>query len=783
MAWYHLKDAQPRPGTLEDPGLSWSVAVIAVPGRTLTEGELGALQLSRSYHLSRPHWLRRLLRLERGTEHWLHLEIRARDGFRLRVSAKAREADAQGLPVLERAGHPVPFSILRDLFTTARALGAELASWDSQQAPPGEPLPEPPQPAPLVVPARRSAPPRPRSRELSTPIPDVEKQTPAHVHTFESLDGVRVGTPRLRHGGSISGLAISPDGERLVSTSGDCSARVWTWSEGQELGRVSRDSSGTSYTSTYSPRGDVWASAGSSTEVHLRSPQDASSQHVLQAPGNGITGLAFSPRGDRLVAIHKSTLVLWTLPEPQGTVIYDAGKAKLNSVIFTPDGESLVVGVHLYGARVIALSNGKVRARVKLEGLKSWGSVNVAVSLDGDQVAVVSHGIYLWRLGAKEPLKLSDLYGYSAVFTPDGELVVGGSELGIQSWSLAQLDAEPHKLAYGSDYVHLALSADGRRLAWATEHGVIERYDRVSEKLLPMDDAIVRRLVRVRRSRDEGHLFTASNYSTLTVWRRTKLTQVAEDVCSAVRMHSLEPSPSGRYLLSASWQALRIYTWDGKTLTRVAERRARGNYLQSAVWTPSEQVVCSFGGGSLEVLEMEGESLVERATLPPESLPCSGFSALSVGGGCLACIDAKHVELREAAQPERLLWRFPRELRLECCAMSPRGDGLATGGAGGVISLFDANAGGMLCQVKRDGAYQRITRLAWSPDGQWLGALCSAHWSLTVWRFDVGALRLVHHVQLANESPTDLDFAEDGSLVVSTSACSFVVLRDWDRRS
>lgn len=151
-----LLQSELRPGDHRAPGLvlRWTAEGVEVQAELvhlhLRWKEAASLQVSRS-RVARRRWWGGVAR-----EHWLHAEVRAAQGTRVRLSARADDPAAlEGLPWKEGVGPQVALDELLALLATARYADVPLASWSV-----GELVP-PPDAARPARPPRPAKPPKP----------------------------------------------------------------------------------------------------------------------------------------------------------------------------------------------------------------------------------------------------------------------------------------------------------------------------------------------------------------------------------------------------------------------------------------------------------------------------------------------------------------------------------------------------------------------------------------------------------------------------------------------
>ncbi|MDH3199131.1 MAG: WD40 repeat domain-containing protein, partial [Candidatus Krumholzibacteria bacterium] len=277
------------------------------------------------------------------------------------------------------------------------------------------------------------------------------------VRLWDAMSGEPVDAPLRGHQSNVSSVAFSPDGARIVSGGWSGTLRLWDAKSGEPIGAPLRGHQSAVTSVAFSPDGARIVSGGSDKTLRL---WDAKSGEPIGAPLRGhegeVTSVAFSPDGARIVSgSNDKTLRLWDAKsgEPIGAPLR-GHRSVVSSVAFSPDGARIVSGSY---DKTLQLWDAKSGQPVGTPLRGHEGEVSsVAFSRDGARI--VSGGwsgtLRLWDAKSGEPIG-APLRGHRSVvssvaFSPDGARIVSGSASGtLRLWEAFSSGAPPDSLALG----------------------------------------------------------------------------------------------------------------------------------------------------------------------------------------------------------------------------------------------------------------------------------------------------------------------------------------------
>lgn len=281
------------------------------------------------------------------------------------------------------------------------------------------------------------------------------------------------------HSNSISSLAFSPDGEILASASNDNTIKLWQVGIGKEIRTLTGHSN---YVSSLAISLDGLVLVSGSLDKVIKLWQLATGTLLRNLTNEyAVFCVALSPDGLMLASGISNFTTLWQIGTGQGIRTFTGHSGRVNSVIFSPDGENLISSSHDASIKLWQLSTGN-----QLLNLTGHSQVvtSLAISPDGQILASGSGDstIKLWDVNTWQEMRI--LTGHyhavnSVAFSPDSQTIASASaDNTIKIWQLSTGKTLRTLIGHSAAINFVVFSPDGETIASASNDGTIQIWKR-----------------------------------------------------------------------------------------------------------------------------------------------------------------------------------------------------------------------------------------------------------------------------------------------------------------
>ena len=531
------------------------------------------------------------------------------------------------------------------------------------------------------------------------------------------------------HSDYLTGIAYTPDGERLVTNSLDGTARIWDVDAGAPVAVLAGDD-GSLFAAGFSPDGARVATAGEGRSARIWDA--ATGEAIARCDGHTarILQLAFSPDGRRLATagLDRTARICDAATGAPLVALEGHREDGILDVAFAPDGARVATAGRDATARLWDSTTGALLATLVGHG----GPINaLEFSPDGARLATASvdHDARTWDVATGAlvaVLKGDDQRVMNLRYAP------GGARLVTIGWSPTARVFDPEsgalvrelKGGHGAGIMDLAFSPDGARLVTSSYDGSVVVWD-------PESGAQVERLVGhqadvwgVAFSPDGRHVATAGVDSTARVWELfSPRLAVREGPENDVR--AADFSPDGAHLVTvARGRQARLWQTEGVRLVAALGDADR------ATFAPDGRHVATLGDGEIHL--WDALTGAPRATLPA---PGARMFSYSPDGVFLHAASDSSGAMIEVESGERV--ESPGFADTQGC-FTQGGRRFVGVGEDLVVRIWDPRTGALLAAIDKLGAAPRYARC--SPDGDRIATTSSQEEGVRIWDAETYAL-------------------------------------------
>ncbi|MEH2056782.1 MAG: caspase family protein [Nostoc sp.] len=429
-----------------------------------------------------------------------------------------------------------------------------------------------------------------------------------------NLQGLPLAEPFRGHQDYVSCATISANGQTIVSGDRDGTVRLWN-RQGLPLTEPLRGHEGDINSVAISTDRQMIVSGGDDGTVRLWNLQGLPLAEPLCGHKGDVRSVAISANGQTIVSGgFDRTVRLWNRQGLPLTEPLHGHERAINSVAISADGQMIVSGgddgtVRLWNLQGLPIAE---PFRGHKNDVKS-----VAISADGQ--TIVSGGsdrtVRLWNrqgLPLAEPLRGHERAINSVAISADGQTIVsGGFARTVRLWNRQGLPfAEPLR-GHEGEVISIAISADGQTIVSGGDDGTVRLWNRqglsLAEPLRGHED-----WVRSIAISTEGQtIVSGGGDGTVRLWNRQGL-----PLTEPLRGHegeviSVAISTDGQTIVSGGRDGT-VRFWNHQGLPLAEQLRGHeGEVISVAISTEGQTIVSGSDNGTVRLWNRQGLPLAE----------------------------------------------------------------------------------------------------------------------------------------------------------------------------
>ncbi|NEP01905.1 MAG: protein kinase [Symploca sp. SIO2E9] len=283
----------------------------------------------------------------------------------------------------------------------------------------------------------------------------------------------------LKYNDYVYAVAISPDGETLVSGSGDNAIKIWNLQTEEHQNTITGHK-GEVYSVVMSPDGELIISGGYDNSVRVWELKTGMLKDTLIGHKSDVFSVAISPDGETIVSgSNDNTIKTWELKTGKVKHTLKGHESFVYSVAISPDGETIVSGSNDNTIKVWNLSTGELKNT--LTGHTDWVKT-VAISPDSQTIVSGSTDdtIKIWDLKTGELQNtINEVKNWvrAVAISPDGKTIVsGGDNNTVQLWNLKTGELQNNLTGHEGYVLAVAISPDGKTIVSGSRDKTIKKW-------------------------------------------------------------------------------------------------------------------------------------------------------------------------------------------------------------------------------------------------------------------------------------------------------------------
>jgi WD40 repeat protein len=383
---------------------------------------------------------------------------------------------------------------------------------------------------------------------------------------------------------SITGIAVSTDGERIIAATVDGKIHVLEGNTGEKLFWV-RGQKGHIKTLKFFPDNDRFLSGGHDNTIRVwNSDVEKKEELCFYGHHDVVENLACTQDGSKIVSGSRDhTVRVWDLKQRKMHPLLKGHSERITNIELFSDGLRAATGSEDERLFIWSLNSGEILSELK--GQK--GPVELMV-LDDDQshiAALSAQEVLVWNTHTSElagRLHEIDNSLNCLTYTPDGNYIITSSISGMRIWDANRFNKIRCVFPL-SERTSVKCLPDKKRVLCIWNDGSSSKYDlssgkRLDESFLHIDSGSVFWDVSQKKEKDYEFIAISLPDRTIQIWeifRGIKKTQFNKH---RSRISCLAFSPDGKFVVSGSIDGS-LYVWEASWMLSGKSARIKGHLI------------------------------------------------------------------------------------------------------------------------------------------------------------------------------------------------------------
>jgi WD40 repeat protein len=533
---------------------------------------------------------------------------------------------------------------------------------------------------------------------------------------------------QMGHPSQIASVAISPNGQYVLSGSYDKTVKLWEIATGREI-RTFKGHSGLVHSVAFSPDGRYAISGSQDETIKLWEVETGRQVRTSHGHTAGVYSVAFSADGRYILSggsEYKAYMKLWNASTGELVRSFSGHSDLVYSVALSPDGRFAISGSQDHTAKLWDVATG--RELRTLTG-HSDNVRSVAFSPDGHYALTgsVDKTVKLWEVASGTEVRtFSGHAGFVNVvaFSPDGRYIFSGSHEGVSKlWE----------------------TATGREITTL-------RYHERRKVTNPAQSAAF--------SPDGRYLLTGHIFF-MGLWEMPSGREVRSFEGPSNAISAAVFSPDGRYALAANAGCPATF-WEVATGRETRTLLGDKGSSTGMAFSPDSKYV--FSGGWDKAITVWEAATGKQIRTFPLNVKIPMFFTFSRDGKYVIVGHDSLLTLWDVSTGREIRTFTGHTILVKTAAFSPDGRYLLSGSFDKTVRLWETQTGK---QVRKfEGHNAPVDSVVFSPDGHY-ALSAGADYMIKFWELSTG--REIRTFQGHSGGITSLAFSPDGRYAISGS--------------
>lgn len=300
------------------------------------------------------------------------------------------------------------------------------------------------------------------------------------IKIWDAVTGREIYT-LVGHTDWVMGVAFSPNGKTLASTSLDGTVKTWSLSTGNEGVFVAGPGAGFGVRVAFNPNGSKFVTNGGDGTATIWNTETGAPRLILSGHKLEVLSVAFSSDGTRITTGGlDGRVIVWNALNGKKLFDFLAHKPGVRDIAFSPQGDFIATGGFDGTAKVWELKTGELIHEITgHQGLV----LGVAFSPNGTRLATSSTDttVKIWDVKTGGLLLTFDRQKSGVrdiVYSSDGSMIASGGGDGVVIvWDAATGEVKWNLAGHTSGIQSVNFSADGKLLASGSEDNTAKIWD------------------------------------------------------------------------------------------------------------------------------------------------------------------------------------------------------------------------------------------------------------------------------------------------------------------